>query len=39
LFGAMKPAQVEQNANALRLADQLEDAQLAELLAIGSPAT
>jgi aryl-alcohol dehydrogenase-like predicted oxidoreductase len=39
LFGATKPPQVEQNATALRLADALDDAQLAELRAIGLPAT
>jgi aryl-alcohol dehydrogenase-like predicted oxidoreductase len=35
LFGATKPDQVRQNAAALALAEQLDDAQLAELNAIG----
>lgn len=37
LFGATRPEQVRQNTAALTLADRLDDAQLAELKAIGSP--
>jgi aryl-alcohol dehydrogenase-like predicted oxidoreductase len=37
LFGATRPEQVQENSAALTLADRLDDAQLAELKAIGSP--